>query len=154
MPILTVELSVLEKAIEHSDNLVTEISSSNVAWHIDHSLKVINRVCNFLITSDPSDYKWKFNKWRLIIFLKGAIPRGKAKAPRYVRPPENINIEDLKLQLIEVQELLSTIEKLPPKSNFNHHIFGKLHLKKTIRFLEIHTNHHIKIINEILNSQP
>ncbi|MET2984420.1 DUF1569 domain-containing protein [Aureibaculum conchae] len=153
MPLLQQELSFLERAISNSDKIATKISASNVAWHIDHSLKVIHRVCNYLITSDPNEYKWKFNKWRFIIFLKGSIPRGRAKAPKKVRPPENIRIEDLKLELEKAEQLLKSIEKLPTKSNFDHHIFGKLHLKKTIRFLEIHTNHHIKIIKDILNAQ-
>jgi len=153
MALLEKEILVLEKAIKVSDKKAVKISSSNVAWHIDHSLKVIQRVCNFLIASKQSDYKWKFNKWRFIIFLKGTIPRGKAKAPRHVRPPENITIDDLKNQLKKVKQLLNTIKRLPPKSNFDHHIFGKLHLKKAIRFLEIHTKHHIKIINDILNNQ-
>ena len=153
MPLLQQELSFLERAISNSDKIATKISASNVAWHIDHSLKVINRVCHFLIESDPKDYKWKFNKWRFIIFLKGSIPRGRAKAPKKVRPPENIRIEDLKLQLEKAEQLLKSIEKLPSKSNFDHHIFGKLHLKKTIRFLEIHTNHHIKIIKDIFKAQ-
>jgi len=151
MPLLQKEISFLEQAMGNSDKISPKISSSNVAWHIDHSLKVIQRVCNFLIESDPKDYEWKFNKWRSIIFLTGIIPRGKAKAPRQVRPPEVISIEDVKTQLEEVHQLLKTTEKLPLKSNFDHHIFGKLHLKKTIRFLEIHTNHHIKIINDIIN---
>ncbi|MDY7393715.1 DUF1569 domain-containing protein [Aureibaculum sp. 2210JD6-5] len=153
MPLLKQELSFLEKNIKNSDGIAANVSSSNVAWHIDHSLKVINRVCNFLIASDPNDYKWRFNKLRFIIFLTGVIPRGKARAPKQVRPPEDINIEDLEVQLKEVQQLLMDIEKLHPKNNFDHHIFGKLHLKKTIRFLEIHTNHHIKIIKDILKAQ-
>ncbi len=137
--------------MDKSDHIATKVSSSNVAWHLDHSLKVLKSVCDFLIESDPKDYKWKFNKWRVIIFIQGSIPRGKARAPKQVRPPENITIANLKLQLKEVRELLNTIEKLPEKSYFDHHIFGKLHRKKTIRFLEIHTNHHIKIIKDILN---
>lgn len=153
MPVLQHELSELEKAIENSENTAPEISAGSVGWHVDHSLKVIHKVCNLLIASDPKDYKWKFNKWRFIIFLKGSIPRGRVKAPKHVRPPENIIVNDLNLQLTEVKQLLNTIEKLPPKSNFEHFIFGKLHLKKTIRFLELHTNHHIKIIKDILKAQ-
>ncbi|MBJ2175307.1 DUF1569 domain-containing protein [Aureibaculum sp. A20] len=152
MSILQFELSELEKALIHSDKHASSVSSSNIAWHIDHSLKVIHKVSTVLIDSDPSKYKWKFNKWRFIIFIKGSFPRGKVKAPKHVRPPEIIKLEDIKLQLKEVQKNLTDIEKLPSKSHFDHPIFGQLHLKKTIRFLELHTTHHIKIINDILKA--
>ena len=151
--VLNQSLSQIENYIPLMNKRDITISKSDVGWHLDHSLKVIHRVCNFLIASKQSDYRWAFNKWRFIIFLKGSIPRGKAKAPRHVRPPENISSGDLKTQLKEVKKMLNTIKKLPPKSHFDHHIFGKLHLKKAIRFLEIHTEHHIKIINDILNYQ-
>lgn len=152
MPLLQKELLKLEKEIENSDKIAINVSSSNVAWHLDHSLKVIHRVCNFLIESDPSDYAWKFNKWRLLVFLKGDFPRGKARAPKQVLPPKIITINAIKTQLKEVQQLLIAVDKSSKKSYFDHHIFGKLHNKKTVRFLEIHTNHHIKIIDDILNS--
>ncbi|WP_117884032.1 DUF1569 domain-containing protein [Aureibaculum luteum] len=152
MSILQIELSELEKAIIHSDKLASNVSSSNIAWHIDHSLKVIHNVSMVIIASDPSKYKWRFNKWRFIIFLKGSFPRGKVKAPKHVRPPEIIKLEDLKSQLKEVHKNLTDIEKLSSKSHFEHPIFGQLHLKKTIRFLELHTTHHIKIINDILKA--
>ncbi|RPE00887.1 DUF1569 domain-containing protein [Aureibaculum marinum] len=152
MPLLQKELSFLEKSFDNSDKLAASISSNNVSWHIDHCLKVITKVCSSLISSNASEYKWKFNKWRFVIFLKGSIPRGKAKSPKQVLPPENIKIKDLKIQLKEVKLLLKTVEQLPLKNYFNHHILGKLHLKKTIRFLEIHTNHHIKIIKDIVKN--
>jgi hypothetical protein len=33
---------------------------------------------------------------------------------------------------------------------FEHPYFGKLKLKETIRFLEIHTQHHLDIIRDII----
>jgi hypothetical protein len=33
---------------------------------------------------------------------------------------------------------------------FEHPYFGKLKLKETIRFLEIHTTHHLSIIEDIV----
>ena len=44
------------------------------------------------------------------------------------------------------------MKELHANSNFKHPYFGVLNLKMTKRFLEIHTNHHLKIIKEILQS--
>ncbi|MCB9334743.1 MAG: DUF1569 domain-containing protein [Flavobacteriales bacterium] len=149
---LTPQLSALEKAIENKDKINTSVSEKGVAWHILHSLKVINLTCNTLINSNPDDYKWKFNKLRLFIFTKGSIPRGKGKAPKAVVPPENIHPNDIQQELEKAHQLLQQVNQLPTKSNFNHPLFGMLHRKKALRFLEMHTQHHLHIIDDIIRS--
>ncbi len=42
---------------------------------------------------------------------------------------------------------------LPENVYFNHHVFGMLTKKQTLRFLEIHTKYHLKIVNDILKKQ-
>lgn len=145
--LLEIESNITNKNIEDS-----YISKANVGWHLDHSLKVFNLVCTVLARSNPSDYNSKFNTRRWLIFTLGSFPRGRAKAPKKV-VSENINISDKELyeQLEHAKTGLGIIKTLDPHAFFKHHIFGNLSKKQTMRFLEIHTNHHLKIVQEILS---
>jgi hypothetical protein len=135
----------LESKIEFKDVINLNISKSDVAWHIDHSLKVINSVITVLKKSNPEDYKWKLNFKRSYFFLVGYIPRGRATAPKFVQSLDAISLKDIHRQL-ETGKFL--IDK---KSNLKHPFVGLLNLKQAKRFLVIHTHHHLKIIDDILN---
>ena len=140
----------LESYLPEKDKRNAEVSTSDVAWQIDHSLKVINLVCETLLKSIPKDYKNSFNKWRLLLFTIGYFPRGRVKAPKYVRPPEIISIEDLNLQIQLVYQNIEKLKSADGHMHFKHFIFGVLHKKRTVRFLQLHTKHHLKIIRDIL----
>lgn len=127
-----------------------EVSHASVGWHIAHSHLVINSVIESLKNSNPSEYKWKFSLLHLYVLIKGGFPRGKGKAPEKVIPREVINIQILKRSSDETQTALAKIPQLPENAYFKHPLFGLLNKKSTIRFLEIHTNHHLKIIKDIL----
>ncbi|WP_067144865.1 DinB family protein [Pseudotamlana agarivorans] len=146
--LLEIKSNITNKNIED-----TNISKATVGWHLDHSLKVFNVVCEVLAGSNPNEYKSKFNTTRWLIFTLGSFPRGKVKAPKKV-VSENISISDKDLheQLEHAKTALSIIKTLDPHAYFKHHIFGNLSKKQTMRFLEIHTNHHLKIVQEILRS--
>ena len=102
--------------------------------------------------SNPKDYKWKFNFVRTYIFVKNEIPRGKAKAPKSVVPEEIITKDDILLKIEKAKEKIANLKNLPRKANFNHPYFGNLNLKQTIKFLNLHIEHHLKIINDILSN--
>lgn len=140
----------LESYIPFKDKRNDLVSTSDVAWQIDHSLKVINLVSETFLNSDPKNYKKKFNKWRLLYFALGRFPRGKVKAPKFVRPPEIITIEDLKSQILLAYENVESISTANDNAHFKHFIFGVLNKRQTITFLKLHTNHHLKIIRDIL----
>ena len=146
---LTSRLSQLEFAIPKFEKFDSSISNSNIGWHIEHSLLVFNGIIETLSKSNPKDYTWKLNFKRIVVFAKRKIPRGIAKAPKVVIPKENYSIESL-LQHIEKTKIkLEELRKLNPKQFLNHPGFGNLRLKKTIQFLEIHTQHHLEIIADI-----
>jgi len=148
--ILIPQIKELESYIAVKDKRNDAVTTSDIAWQIDHSLKVFNLVSETLLNSDTSLYSSRFNKWRLLLFTLGYFPRGKVKAPKYVRPPEIILVEDLKLQLQLAYQNIDNIKLANKNAHFKHFIFGVLNKNRTIRFLQLHTNHHLKIIRDIL----
>ncbi len=140
----------LERYLSVKDKRKASVTTSDVAWQIDHSLKVINLVSETLLKSNPEDYKSNFNTWRLVLFTIGYFPRGKVKAPKYVRPPEIITIEDLNEQILLAYQNIERLKLADKHAHFKHFIFGLLDKKRTVRFLQLHTNHHLKIIRDIL----
>ncbi|MEH0154964.1 hypothetical protein V6R21_12535 [Limibacter armeniacum] len=146
------QLAELQEVIPKAGKLNEKVSRSEVGWHVDHSLKVLNNICLELKKSSPEDYKPSFSFKKLLVLTLGKIPRGIAKAPKGVRPPMEIKEEELYIQLENAKSLLDEIKRLPEKSNFEHPYFGRLDLKTSIKFMRIHTEHHLKIIRDILTN--
>lgn len=141
----------LESRIPYASNSNENISKVNVSWHLDHSLKVIIGISKQLIRSDISAYKANFNLSRFILFPIGFIPRGQGKSPKVVLPPDTILIEDIKTQIETAKELVLQLKSLPQNVNFKHYAFGILNKSNAIRFIEMHTKHHLKIVDDIRN---
>ena len=85
----------------------------------------------------------------MFISILGFFPRGKAKAPKVVLPEGNITEESLKNSIEKVKIALQDWESLDKNAHFPHPVFGKLNKKSTEWFLKLHTNHHLKIVNDI-----
>ena len=146
---LTTLITELESKIEHQAVANTVISQGSVGWHIEHSLLVINMIAEGLKRSEPSNYKWKFNIKRVIAYATGSFPRGSARAPKIVTPKE-YDAESLKTHIQNTRVKLIELAALPADKYITHPFFDDIKTKDTIKFLVIHTNHHLKIINDIL----
>jgi hypothetical protein len=142
----------LENNIDSKDVFNSQVSQVNVSWHIAHSLKVLHNISKVLQSSNPDDYLWRFNSNRSFVYFINFIPRGKGKAPKAVMPAEDISKEELHKDIATVRQLLNELQHLDAKSNFTHPYFGQLNLKQTKKFLAIHTKHHLKIIEDIIQS--
>jgi hypothetical protein len=129
-----------------------QVSKSSIGWHIEHSLLTINVIIARIINSDVQHYKWKFSFPKLLIFTINKIPRGKAKAPATVAPVA-FTMESLRDHLQKTNIEIAKLKSLSTDKYFEHPIFGDLKLKEAIKFLVIHTNHHLAIINDIAKSQ-
>jgi len=152
MKYLVAELAEIKKHIPQKDVLVTSVSSSNVAWHLSHCLLVITSIYKAMSGSDPVNYKSEFNWLRLVVFTIGYFPRGKAKSPKIVKPPDDISAEHITAQLSEVEKLLESYGQLDKNAHFKHPYFKVLNKRQAIRFLKLHTVHHLKIIRDILKA--
>lgn len=141
---------IFEKQVENFEKQNTTISQGSVGWHISHCCLVFVTIVNVVAASNPQDYSAKFNWKKNIVFLTNKIPRGKAKAPERVTPREVPTKESLLQQIREVKQKLQLLDGLHTNAYFPHPYFGNLNLKETKRFLNLHNNHHSKIINDIL----
>ena len=146
-------INSLEEKIPTMDIENTNISTAKVGWHIQHSLLVINSIINGLKQSDPTSYSWKFNLNRTFIWTIGKIPRGKGKAPKVVIPKEEITNAILLDSLAKAKENIASLFSAHKNQYFLHPYFGHLNLKPTIKFLKIHTKHHLDIINDIAKAK-
>jgi hypothetical protein len=126
------------------------ISEASVGWHIEHSLLVIKQITATVAQSEPKLYKSKFNVKRFVVFLTKTIPRGKAKAPKVVIPSEEITVDLLQESLKNTYQAITYLKDCEANQYFMHPFFGQLNKKQTIKLLEIHTEHHLKIIRDIL----
>ena len=142
-------LAELETKIPNLEDYNPTVSKSNVGWHIEHILLTNKMIIEAVEKSNPADYTWSFKLPRIVVFTMNKIPRGRAKAPKVVVPKtydEQTLLEHLKIVTLKIQE----IEKISPDKYFDHPFFGNLRLNMTIKFLEIHTKHHLEIINDII----
>jgi hypothetical protein len=126
------------------------ISEVSVGWHIEHSLLVIKQITATVAQSEPKLYKSKFNVKRFFFFLTKTIPRGKAQAPKVVIPVEEITVDSLQESLKNTYLAITYLKDCEENQYFMHPFFGQLNKKQTIKFLAIHTEHHLKIIRDIL----
>lgn len=146
-------LNKFEAKVSDAQTVNEKVSKSSVSWHIEHSLLVLKGVISFLETSTPSSYKWNFNLLKNVIFSMKKIPRGKGKAPKIVSPSKQLDEASLLKLLSIAREKVMSLDTLPSNKYFQHPVFGQMKLKETIKFLEIHTMHHLKIIEDILKNK-
>ena len=116
---LNLTITNLEAHIEHHNTSNSKISKSDIAWHIDHSLKVINNVIITVQASDPNTFIDNFSLLGKLFFKLGFFPRGRAKAPKHVRPPEVILKEDLISQTELAKANIENIATLDNKAYFS-----------------------------------
>ncbi len=144
-------LKELENKNRFSETINSKVSKAPVGWHIEHTLLAVNKIIKALERSNPTEYRPKRSFAKFFVFTFNKIPRGRAKAPANVRPAEKFSSESIqelfKTSYISLRKL-STLQK---DNYFEHPFFGKINLKASIKFLRIHTKHHLKIIDDILN---
>ena len=144
------ELQKLEHFIPYFNTIDLSKSNVSVGWHLWHSIKVIHSICNALEKSNPEEYVSSFSIYKSFFLTVGWFPRGKGKAPKIVRYPDHISTQQLEIDLAAVKEKMIKLDQLSPNAFFTHPYFKSVNLKSAKRFLLVHTQHHLKIVEDIL----
>ena len=149
---LEIILKEIDQLIEFHERLKTDVSQVSVGWQLEHVMMVINNVVTAMEKSNPSDYRFKYSPIRFVIMTFGKIPRGKGKAPKGVQPleQETRTIESLRLHYENAKLSVEKLPQLDKNQFFIHPLFGYMKRNSTIKFLGIHSNHHLKIIRDII----
>lgn len=144
-------LNRFETVLPKFETINLKVSESSVGWQIDHSLKVINGIIHQLKASS-NNTKPKRTLLGNFCLITRYIPRGRGKAPKVVLPPEIIKLNDLTEQLKAARIAIADYSEINSKATFKHPYFGILNKTSTFKFLEVHTKHHLKIIEDILKN--
>ncbi len=146
---LTAQLSEIAQHLPAFTTVNNKVSQVSAGWHLSHSMLTLRRIIETIAASDPAGYKRSFSFAKLLVFATNNIPRGKGRAPKTVLPTD-INEIALEQQLHELKTLVALLNTLDPNQYFAHPYFGDLKLQEVIHFMEIHTRHHLKIVQDIL----
>jgi hypothetical protein len=149
---LQVLIADLEELISQQGLRNESVSNGSVGWHIEHCLLTFDKIIYALKTSDPAKYKWSFNLKRMLVSVINKIPRGRANAPGVVQPAEYFDEATLRAHIAKTKHYIITLHHLQPRHYFEHPYFGKLKLKSAIKFMALHTRHHIHIIRDIIKA--
>lgn len=136
--------------LDQANHTNAKISKATVGWQIHHLSSVVAAVVKTMKESQTKAPKEKFNFWKYFVLITRFIPRGKVKAPKSVNPTGNISRSQLEMILNEASKSIKELSALPKEANFKHPVLGYLSKKKAINFLEVHTEHHLKIIRDML----
>lgn len=150
MKTLLALINELETKLPFIEQKKESVSQASVGWHVEHALLAMIKMITAVEHSNPADYKWKFNIKRSVVLLLNKFPRGRAKAPETVRPGEVINMATINSLITKAKQKAELFETFSKEKFFHHFVFGDLRLKQARKIIAIHTQHHIKIINDIL----
>lgn len=129
------------------------ISGWTVGQQIEHVCMTIVRVHKELFSPASLNRKTHLKPLGRAILTVGRIPRGRGKAPAVVRPSDGSTTEQVQAVVLNAKASGAEVANAPEAGTFDHPIFGVLDKKRAIRFLEVHTDHHIRIIKDILDAR-
>jgi hypothetical protein len=139
----------LSTYIPVSEQVNSAISEVSIGWHIEHACLVIIKITETIKQSNPDQFNPRFSFMKLVVFITGKFPRGKAKAPAAVMPVEQLTSSQLLESIANAKKAIEELNNCAKNQFFTHPIFGNLNKTQTFPFLGIHTNHHIRIIQDI-----
>jgi hypothetical protein len=140
----------------HLQRLAPHLSGWSVQQHLEHLAIVNPGVYGFIdqILRQPPGSPAQAPIESILVFLNsGVIPRGRVQAPDFVMP-RGVPPEEIRACCNQALALFRGLESRFPllessRGTFPHPVLGPLTPVLWLRFTEIHTRHHLAIVDEI-----
>lgn len=92
-----------------------------------------------------------------VLMRVGRIPRGRAKAPSLAEPVADVSSKELSTRLRKQKGYLDRIasqreEVVNLRQRFRHPLLGEFSARDGVRFVRVHTDHHLRIVREIMHA--
>lgn len=157
-PIVLAQVDELLAISNDSDRMakrVDSISKWSVGEHVEHlALAHSGVIARFEgLLADPGPGSGSPSLIGHIALKVGRFPRGRAKAPE-TTTPRSLDHAEIAQRLTGMRDRLLRLEPdlsrvAASTSTFDHPVFGPLRAVQWLRFLEVHQNHHGRIIRDI-----
>jgi hypothetical protein len=128
------------------------ISKWSVGQHIEHSLIAISGMILALRKEHPGTGSRAANLYRDTVMQSKEFPRGAIEAPAISRPSDNPSQEFLARLILKTRNRLGNPLAISEKATLIHPIMDVMYRNEALEFMTIHTEHHLKIIREILDT--
>jgi len=128
-----------------------EVSGWSVHRQVDHIVRTATKVLEIVEgllagggePGEPTELGRR-------ILRDGAIPRGVADSPKVTLPAELPDMDAVRQDLADATERIEALGPLPEETNrIPHPYLGPFDARDWMRFLEVHTNHHLAILTDI-----
>jgi len=143
------QLDALSGWVEQRDRLHAPTSMWTIGQQIEHCCLVIGGVHEALRRSEPPAPPAKITIVRRAVWWTGRIPHGRANAPKSVQPAAVPDRTHLEAAIERARGQVDSIRNLAQDAWFRHFMFDVLRRDEALRFLQIHTNHHLRIMKQI-----
>jgi DinB superfamily len=148
-------LPKLSAACANAALAAPSLSQWSVGQHLDHVIKVHDGILAYFEDPPVGDTTEQgISMIGRVVMFTGHIPRGRGKSPERFLPVA-IDVAAIQKNLASVasrfEHLSPRLAKLTnPQLRFPHPVFGGLTRLQWLRFAEIHQNHHLAIIADIV----
>lgn len=133
-----------------AETLAPEVSGWTVGQQIFHCCLTIRRVTAALSRSGPEPAKPKLTTIGRLVLTTGRISRGRGTAPAAVVVDVPPSVLEVRRIVEKARASVGRFDQVPDTGRFKHPYFGVLDMERSRRFLEIHNEHHLAIIKDIL----
>jgi hypothetical protein len=153
------QLQELERLASSADTLSRRrdaVSAWSVGQHVEH-LGIAHAIlfesfAAFAEKDDPAQAHGGIRLIGRVVLWIGRIQRGKAKAPERTNPSSEPGAAERRLARSRAgfATLRSRGNLEAVRARLPHPYFGRLDVTQWMRFVEIHQDHHLRIIRDIL----